>query len=312
MRKKYLFWRHTVCVAKSFNLILMFNTSFRPQSPQFEGNVVVPSLPCDSQDQETEEKLSPRLHDEDFNKRPLTPPLPEFSESEAGAGYSPGPGLSSLVDVAGAVCLPDYQDQDNSLPLSLYKVTEVDYLASADHPDHCDPASVAGDCRVPVYEVSDPRLDLTTGQVHIHIVTSEPSGDQCEVLNLSSDLSGDQGDTDPVLTSYYDMSSTVTMDESEAASAHSSYPYFNGGAGAGASVGSGSSSSSPYGLSNRAYSDPASAYNLYSQYYGAAYPYGMNFGGSGSSSSTSGFTTKGEYGSSYYGSYASWTGNPYR
>jgi len=180
-------------------------------------------------------------------------------------------------------------------------------LASADHPDYCDPASGAGDCRVPVYEVSDPRLDLTTGQVHIHIVTSEPS-EQCEVLNLSSDL-GVPGDSDPVLASYYDMSSTVTMDESEAASAHSTYPYFNGGAGAGAS--SGSSSSSPYGLTNRAYSDPASAYNLYSQYYGAAYPYGMNFGGSGGSSSSSGFATKGEYGSSYYGSYASWTGNPY-
>ena len=51
------------------------------------------------------------------------------------------------------------------------------------------------------------------------------------------------------------------------------------------------------------------------QYYGAAYPYGMNFGGSTGSSaaSASGFpATKGEYGSSYYGSYASWTGNPYR
>ena len=240
----------------------------------------------------------------------MTPPLPEFPEShpepEPEPGYSPGPGLGSLVDVAGAVCLPGYQDQDSSL--SLYKVTEVDYLASADHPDYCDPASGAGDCRVPVYEVSDPRLDLTTGQVHIHIVTSEPS-EQCEVLNLSSDL-GVPGDSDPVLASYYDMSSTVTMDESEAASAHSTYPYFNGGAGAGAS--SGSSSSSPYGLTNRAYSDPASAYNLYSQYYGAAYPYGMNFGGSGGSSSSSGFATKGEYGSSYYGSYASWTGNPYR
>ena len=303
-------------MANVFNLIFMLNISFRSQNPEFEGDVVVPSVPCDSQDQETEEKLSPsaQFQDEDYNKRPLTPRLPEYPEThqEPEPGYSPGPGLSSLVDVAGAVCLPGYQDQDNSLPLSLYKVTEVDYLASADHPPHCDPASAA-DCRVPVYEVSDPRLDLTTGQVHIHIVTSEPSGDQCEVLNLSSDLSvPEQGDTDPALTSYYDMSSTVTMDESEASSAHSSYPYFNGGAGAGAGVGSGSSSSSPYGLSNRAYSDPASAYNLYSQYYGAAYPYGMNFGGSGSSSSTSGFATKGEYGSSYYGSYASWTGNPYR
>ena len=26
VRKKYLFWRHTVCVAKSFNFILMFIT----------------------------------------------------------------------------------------------------------------------------------------------------------------------------------------------------------------------------------------------------------------------------------------------
>ena len=244
----------------------------------------------------------------------MTPILPEFPETEPGYSPAPGPQFTSLTDVAGDVCLPVYQDQENSLPLSLYKVTEVDYLASADHPDHCDPASVAaGDCRVPVYEVSDPRLDLTTGQVHIHIDLSEHSSDQCEVLNLSSDLSAG-GDTDPVLASYYDMSSSVTMDESEASSAHSSYPYFNGGAGAGASLGSGtgSSSSSPYGLTNRAYSDPASAYNLYSQYYGAAYPYGMNFGGSGSSSSTSGFATKGEYGSSYYGSYASWSGNPYR
>ena len=298
----------------------MFNSSFRQQSPQIEGDVIVPLLPCNSQDQETEEKLSPQFQDEDYNKRPLTPTLPEFPEShqEPESGYSPEhSGLSSLVDVAGAVCLPGYQDQDNSLPLSLYKVTEVDYLASADHPDQCDPASGGGDCRVPVYEVSDPRLDLSTGQVHIHIVSSEPSSEQCEVLNLSSDLSSDlsghePGDPDPVLASYYDMSSTVTMDESEAATAHSSYPYFNGGAGTGATVGSGSTSSSPYGLSNRAYGDPTSAYNLYSQYYGAAYPYGMNFGGSGSSSSASGFATKGEYGSSYYGSYAGWTGNPYR
>ena len=77
--------------------------------------------------------------------------------------------------------------------------------------------------------------------------------------------------------------------------------------------GTGSSSTSPYSLSNRAYSDPTSAYNLYSQYYGAAYPYGMGgFGSSTSGTAGAGFSTKGEYGSSYYGSYASWTGNPYR
>ena len=109
------------------------------------------------------------------------------------------------------------------------------------------------------------------------------------------------------------MSSTVAMDDTES-SGHSSYPYFSSAGASSSALGSstGSSSTSPYSLTNRTYADPTSAYNLYSQYYGAAYPYGMNFTGSGSSSSSSGFGPKGEYGSSYYGSYASWTGNPYR
>ena len=40
----------------------------------------------------------------------------------------------------------------------------------------------------------------------------------------------------------------------------------------------------------------------------------MNFTGTGGSGTTSGFSTKGEYGSSYagYAGYAGWTGNPYR
>ena len=110
------------------------------------------------------------------------------------------------------------------------------------------------------------------------------------------------------------------MDETEPA--HSGYPYFNGGiagttpSAALGSANSSSSSSSPYSLTNRAYSDPAaSAYSLYSQYYGgAAYPYGMGgFGGSGGTGTGGGFAGKGDYSSAYYGSYAaSWTGNPYR
>jgi len=109
------------------------------------------------------------------------------------------------------------------------------------------------------------------------------------------------------------------MDETEPA--HSGYPYFNGGiagttpSAALGSANSSSSSSSPYSLTNRAYSDPAaSAYSLYSQYYGgAAYPYGMGgFGGSGGTGTGGGFAGKGDYSSAYYGSYAaSWTGNPY-
>ena len=160
---------------------------------------------------------------------------------------------------------------------------------------------------MPVYEVSDPRLDLATGQVHIHIDLSgtEPGQGSAEVpLSPSSE----------VLATYYDMSSSVAMDDSDSAASHSAYPSYFNGASATTSLGSGggSSSTSPYSLSNRAYSDPAAAYNLYSQYYGAAYPYGMGgFGGSSSGSSGAGFT-KGEYGSSYYSNYASWTGNPYR
>ena len=281
------------------------------------------------QGQETQDKLSPSYQLEHYDKRPLTPPtLPQYQaepgpEPEPESGYSAAVGVSysSLSDVDPVCGLPGYisvcgdQDQDTT-SLPLYKVTEVDYLSSAEQDPHL--VSVAPEhCKVPVYEVSDPRLDLSTGQVHIHIDLSDNSDPNSEVLNLSSaSVHTDQDlSPDPVLTTYYDMSSTVTMDETEsAAGGHSSYPYFNGsGAGAALGANTGSSASSPYSLSNRAYSDPASAYNLYSQYYGAAaYPYGMNFGGTGSTSSTAGFGTKGEYGSSYYGSYASWTGNPYR
>lgn len=169
-----------------------------------------------------------------------------------------------------------------------------------------DPASA---CLPPtsVLHLSDPRLDLNTGQVHISIDLgdTEPA-----VLNLSTACS-----PDPPLPSYYDMSSTIAMD-SEAEPAHSSYPYFNGSAGSASaalgSAGSSSTSSSPYNLSNRAYSaDPTTAYNLYSQYYG--YPYGMgSFSGSGSASAGTGFSGKTDYSSYYSGTYpASWTGNPY-
>jgi len=170
--------------------------------------------------------------------------------------------------------------------------------------------------KFPVLDLSDPRLDLSTGQVHIHIDLSTDG-----VLNLSS-VPDTQSPGSPLLESetlptYYDMSSSVAMDDTEPA--HSTYPYFNGGV-AGAtpsaalgSANSSSSSSSPYSLTNRAYSDPAaSAYSLYSQYYGgAAYPYGMgSFTGSTGTGAGGGFGTKGDY-SSYYGSYPSWTGNPY-
>ena len=225
-------------------------------------------------------------------------------EQEGEPGYCSSspvtPTFTALTDVD-PDCLPGYLAPASHQPEpSLYKVAEVDYIPDQDPSSVCD--------KVPVYEVSDPRLDLATGQVHIHIDLSGSSDPNSEVLNLSG-AGHDSSET--VLTTYYDMSSSVaTMEDTETASGHSAYPYFNGAAASGA----GSSSSSPYNLSNRSYADPTSAYNLYSQYYNAAaaYPYGMNFAGSGSSASASGFPTKGEYGSSYYGSYASWTGNPYR
>ena len=232
--------------------------------------------------------------------------LPEYQvvDDVVEPGYSSVTTFTALTDVD-SECLPGYLahigDQDQE---TLYKVSEVDYLSE---PGSSVAAGSSDGSKVPVYEVSDPRLDLATGQVHIHIDLSGAS-DTSEVLNLSS--AGHE--TETVLATYYDMSSSVaSMEDTDTSAAHSSYPYFNGAGGGGASTGS---SSSPYNLSNRSYADPTSAYNLYSQYYNAAaaYPYGMNFAGSGSSATSSGFPTKGEYGSSYYGSYASWTGNPYR
>ena len=65
------------------------------------------------------------------------------------------------------------------------------------------------------------------------------------VLNLSS-VSGSAacGDLATSDLSYYDMSSTVSMEDTETAPGHStSYPYFNGsGAAAGTGTGTGSSS----------------------------------------------------------------------
>ena len=182
-------------------------------------------------------------------------------ETETEAPRSPGPGSQPPPPGPGEA-EPGYQQQDPAfsdlgpdvgIPASydLYKVTDtVDYLASADpdQPDTASAAASAGDqasvsCRVPVYEVSDPRLDLATGQVHIHIDLSEPGGDT--VLNLSS-VSGSAacGDLATSDLSYYDMSSTVSMEDTETAPGHStSYPYFNGsGAAAGSGTGTGSSS----------------------------------------------------------------------
>ena len=279
----------------------------------FESHAVVSSQP-NSTVEEIPAKFPADFSVEDYSPSPPLPEPPVFT-----LGTNPEEGSEfSLADVSG-VCLPgcyhlgpqQTQRSANTPPVDcgLYKVGELDYLASPPEPgppSASDPGAepeLSEACKVPVYEVSDPRLDLATGQVHIHIdlSTTEPG----QPLSPSSE----------VLATYYDMSSSVAMDDTESAAGHSAYPYFNGASGASSlASGTGSSSSSPYSLSNRAYSDPASAYNLYSQYYGAAYPYGM--GGFGSSSSGSsgagaGFTTKGEYGS-YYGSYASWTGNPYR
>ena len=279
----------------------------------FESPAVVSSEP-NSTVEEIPAKFPAEFSVEDYEERP---PLPEpqvftlGTQSEQGSDFS-------LADVSG-VCLPGYHlgphqparsAESPPVECPLYKVGELDYLAVS--PPEPGPTTAASDpgaepdlseaCKVPVYEVSDPRLDLATGQVHIHIdlSTTEPG----QPLSPSSE----------VLATYYDMSSSVAMDDTESAAGHSAYPYFNGASGTSSlASGTGSSSTSPYSLSNRAYSDPASAYNLYSQYYGAAYPYGMGgFGSSSTGASGAGFTTKGEYGSSYYGSYASWTGNPYR
>ena len=286
---------------------------------QFDQEAVCGSISCGTELELEQEKLSPSFPVESYDKRQLTPTLPDYSDNqEAGPGYSPGQSFTSLTDVD-HVCLPGYltplQDTTGSLPLYKVSEAEVDYLSSTEHQNQSGPGSSSGaaaNCKVPVYEVSDPRLDLTTGQVHIHIDLNDNSDPTSEVLNLSNsqDLSAD---SDTVLPTYYDMSSTVAMDDTES-SGHSSYPYFSSAGASSSALGSstGSSSTSPYSLTNRTYADPTSAYNLYSQYYGAAYPYGMNFTSSGSSSSSTGFGPKGEYGSSYYGSYASWTGNPYR
>ena len=279
---------------------------------QFESQPVVSSQP-NSTVEEIPDKFSAEFSVEDYEPSPPLPG-PVFtlgSPADQGSDFS-------LADVSG-VCLPDYQLGPQQAARSaltppvdcpLYKVGELDYLSSpAEPPPGPTTASEPGPepelseaCKVAVYEVSDPRLDLATGQVHIHIDLSTTETGQ--PLSPSSE----------VLATYYDMSSSVAMEDTESAAGHSAYPYFNGASGASSlASGTGSSSTSPYSLSNRAYSDPTSAYNLYSQYYGAAYPYGMGgFGSSTSGTAGAGFSTKGEYGSSYYGSYASWTGNPYR
>ena len=166
----------------------------------FESPAVVSSEP-NSTVEEIPAKFPAEFSVEDYEERP---PLPEpqvftlGTQSEQGSDFS-------LADVSG-VCLPGYHlgphqparsAESPPVECPLYKVGELDYLAVS--PPEPGPTTAASDpgaepdlseaCKVPVYEVSDPRLDLTTGQVHIHIVTSEPSGDQCEVLNLSSDLS---------------------------------------------------------------------------------------------------------------------------
>ena len=90
-------------------------------------------------------------------------------------------------------------------------------------PNHSLTASVAADhCKlsVPVYEVSDPRLDLSTGQVHIHIDLSDHHDPSSEVLNLSC---GQDIGTD----SYYEMSSSVTMDETETSAGKIFYSRWN-------------------------------------------------------------------------------------
>jgi len=246
-----------------------------------------------------------------------TSPPHTYSLADVGYGTpSPLPGypLAQPVPESGS----EYHPSSHA-PLSLYRISEVGYLSSPppDQPAASSSPHSLTNLKFPVLDLSDPRLDLSTGQVHIHIDLSSDG-----VLNLSSvpdDQSPGSPLLDPDLPTYYDMSSSVTMDEAEPA--HSSYPYFNGGGVPGAtpsaalgSANSSSSSSSPYSLSNRAYADPAaSAYSLYSQYYGgAAYPYGMGgFAGTGGSGAGGGFGAKGDYSSSYYGSYASWTGNPY-
>ena len=246
-----------------------------------------------------------------------TSPTQTYSLADVGYGSpSPLPGypLAQPVSESGSEFPPTSHP-----PLSLYRISEVGYVSSTptDQPAASPSPTSLTNLKFPVLDLSDPRLDLSTGQVHIHLDLSTDG-----VLNLSS-VPDTQSPGSPLLESetlptYYDMSSSVAMDDTEPA--HSTYPYFNGGV-AGAtpsaalgSANSSSSSSSPYSLTNRAYSDPAaSAYSLYSQYYGgAAYPYGMgSFTGSTGTGAGGGFGTKGDY-SSYYGSYPSWTGNPYR